>query len=351
MIDYKGIIQNLKEESVIHLMQQLGADRYYDKEDCIIFPTICHNVNADEASMKLYYYKNSHMFVCYTECGKMSIFKLLKTYYDTRQIEYDWTQDIYEVVLNCSTYVKRDFVQSTPYESLKDRYRARKSRKELESYPEGLLNIFSKQYPVEWLADGISEAAMDKYNIRFSIGQNKIIIPHYDVNNNLVGIRGRALNKEEIEMIGKYMPVQIQGKWYTHPLSLNLYGLNFNKDNIRNYGICYIGEAEKFVLQSESFNFPNCSVAVCGSQFNKHQLDLLMRTCHPREIVICFDQEEKEGQSKYYDKLYELCQKYKNYCCFSFVYDREHLLNLKDSPTDHGQEVFERLIERRIFVK
>ena len=40
---------------------------------------------------------------------------------------------------------------------------------------------------------------MDKYNIRFSPTQNKIIIPHYDINGRLVGIRGRALNIEEVE--------------------------------------------------------------------------------------------------------------------------------------------------------
>ena len=42
------------------------------------------------------------------------------------------------------------------------------------------MDIFTKKYPIEWLNDGITWAAMDKYNIRFSPTQNKIIIPHYD---------------------------------------------------------------------------------------------------------------------------------------------------------------------------
>ena len=58
---------------------------------------------------------------------------------------------------------------------------------------------------------------MDKFNIRYSISQNKIIIPHYNVNGELVGIRGRALNTQDIEQFGKYMPVQIENKWYSHP--------------------------------------------------------------------------------------------------------------------------------------
>lgn len=40
------------------------------------------------------------------------------------------------------------------------------------------------------------------------------------------------------------MPVCIEGKWYSHPLSLNLYGLNITKENIKQTGIAYLFEAE-----------------------------------------------------------------------------------------------------------
>ena len=73
---------------------------------------------------------------------------------------------------------------------------------------------------------------MEKFNIRYSISQNKIIIPHYNINGKLIGIRGRALNQEEIEAGCKYMPVKIEGKFYAHPLSLNLYGLDRNRQDI-----------------------------------------------------------------------------------------------------------------------
>ena len=54
----------------------------------------------------------------------------------------------------------------------------------------------------------------------------------------------------------------------------------------------------------EGWDFPNCAVGVCGSQFNKFQLDLLMRFCQPKEIVICFDKEELPGKEEYFNKLY-----------------------------------------------
>ncbi|MBQ4060563.1 MAG: hypothetical protein IJD46_00915 [Bacilli bacterium] len=350
-MNYEELINGLKVESIIKMMKKLGADKYIEKPGCIIFPTICHNIDSSSASMKLYFYTDRKLFVCYSEDGTMSIFKFLKTYYETRNIEYDWYEDIYNVVLNCGDYSIKENFTVTPYTSLREKYQPRKTRKELEYYAPGIMEVFTKQYPVEWLNDGISKESMNLYGIKYSISQNKIIIPHYDIKGRLIGIRGRALNEWEIENVGKYLPIQIEGKWYKHPLSLNLYGLNISKENIRRYGICYVGEAEKFCLQMAGFNIPNCSCSVCGSSFNKYQLDLLMRFCQPREIVLCFDKEEKKGEDKYFNKLYEMGKKYKNYCLMSFIYDREGLLDLKDSPTDKGEKIFKKLLERRVFIK
>ena len=312
-MDYKELIESLDEEKIKNLLDKLNIP-YQDKGSHLLCKTACHNVDVDEASWKLYYYKNNKFFFCYSECQGMSIFKFLKNYYETRQIEYDWYQDIYEVVRDCA-------------------------------------NCFVKTYPQEWLDDGISESAMNRFDISYSISQNKIIIPHYDVAGRLIGIRGRALNDWEIENIGKYTPIRVEQTWYKHPLSMNLYGLNVTQDNIRRHGICFLVESEKAVMQMDSFSFPNCSAAICGSNFNKYQLNILVKYCCPSEIVLCFDKEELPGEEKYFYKLYEICKKYGQYCNFSFIYDREGLLNLKESPTDRGEEVFKKLLEKRVRVK
>lgn len=350
-LDYQSIIDNLKVSSVIDLMTRLGADRWKDEGTHIVFPTICHNTDASEASMKLYFYKNTKLFNCYTECGVMSIFKFMKHYYEERGIEYDWVTDIYNVILDCSNFHPGEGFSVPKYESLRDKFGRVKREVELPAYNEGALGTFVKHYPPEWLRDGISTAAMDKFGICYSISQNKIIIPHRDANGRLVGIRGRALNEWEVENIGKYMPVRLEQTWYKHPLSMNLYGLFENKENIKKQGVCYVFESEKSVLQFESFTGPNCTVAVCGSQFNKYQLNILLKTCCPDEIVLCFDSEEIGEETKYFDKLWAICQKYKNYANFSFIYDRLGLLNLKDSPSDKGEEIFKKLLEKRTRVR
>lgn len=350
-MDYREIIDNLSTEKVKELLVRLGAKQIIDRDGYLITNTICHNASADDASMKLYYYKDKKLFVCYTNCQTMSIFKFLKHYYEARDIEYDWVTDIYNVVIDCSNFNPNIGFAAPKYKSLKEKYGIEKREIQLPEYNKGALDVFIRRYPPEWLNDGISREAMDKFDIRYSISQNKIIIPHLDIDGRLVGIRGRALNEWEVENVGKYMPVKLEQTWYKHPLSMNLYGLHENKAEIKRHKICYVFESEKSVLQFESFSMPHCAVAVCGSQFNKYQLNILMRHCAPNEIVICFDKEELSGETKYFNKLYELCKKYTQYCQFSFIYDRMDLLGMKDSPSDRGEEVFKKLLEKRVRVK
>lgn len=330
-------------------MDSLGVELVKETAKYLIFPTVCHNEDSNEASAKLYYYKNNHLFYCYTECGPMNIFQLLRHFYEVRNIEYDWYEDIYSAIENCSAAKDVEQLTVVKLEKYSERFKVRETP-HLTTYPRGILDVFVHKYPTEWLKDGITPAAMDKFEILYSISQNKIIIPHFDINENLIGIRGRALNNWEIEMGGKYMPIKIEDKWYAHPLSLNLYGLNKNWKNIKQEGIVYLLESEKAVLQIENFDMPNCAAAVCGSNFNKYQLNLLLKYCHPKEIVICFDKEEKKGEDNYFNKLYKICQKYNKYCNFSFAYDRENLLDMKDSPTDKGEKVFKELLNKRIYV-
>lgn len=347
-MNYKEIVDNLDTNKVKQLLYDLGANNVIEKDNCLITNTICHNI--ENGSMKLYYYYNTHTFYCYTSCESMSIFKFLQHYYETRGYEYNWWIDIYEVIKNCSVSINKNEFFTPPYVSIKDGF-CKKESYNFKKYSESVLKSFTKFYTPEWLNDGISIKTMEKYEILYSIAQNKIIIPHRDVNGNLIGIRGRALNIDEIEVVGKYAPLHFENKWYSHKLSLNLYGLFQNKENISKTGICYIGEGEKFVMQLESFSTPNCGVAVCGNKFNKFQLDLLLKTCYPREIIICFDNEELLHKNSYFNKLYNLCSQYNKYCNFSFIYDMNNLLKLKESPTDRGELIFNELLRKRIKVK
>lgn len=356
-LDLFELQKSLTTENIITLVIGLGADRYEERENYLIFPTICHNENSEDASMKLYYYKNTGLFTCYTDCGEsFNIYTLIEKVYALQGKEIRFSE-IVNLVLEKSGVDSSLFqFGEKRYKSIADKYRKKNRQRNLEIFDDKVLGVFEKRYPVEWIAEGISRESMDRYNILYSISRNKIIIPHYDIDGHLIGIRGRSLNPREIEEFGKYMPVEIEGKWYSFPLSQNLYGLNISKEAIKRNKRVIIFEGEKSVYKYDKF-FPgnNISCAVCGSSFNKNQLNILLRNFDLEEIIIAFDKEFEQYNSdkgrEYFDKLESICKKYSNYCNFSFMFDKENLLKLKDSPIDRGKSIFLQLYDQRIRIR
>ena len=371
MVDLNKLLNDLSSEDVINIVLSLGADRYQEQSDAIIFPTICHHNAAEDASMKLYYYKENKKFHCYTDCSaNFNLFSLIEKVWILRggalvpskeekknPGDFCFFDTVRYVINSSDAIVDFNETQKDRYVSERHKYTRKKREIELPTFSENILDIFDKIHPVEWINEGITPVTMEQFNILYSISRNKIIIPHYNVNNQLIGIRGRALNKQEVEVFGKYMPIEIENQWYAHPLSQNLYGLNLSKQNIQNKGTVVIFEGEKSCLHYLDFfgEDENISVACCGSSINKAQINLLLRTCAPANIVIAFDKEfEKANDSqgeKYFDKLYSICEKYKNYANFSFIFDRYNLLDLKDSPVDKGLDIYKKLYESRVIVK
>lgn len=352
MSELTSIVNSLSDEKIISIMQELSCTQYKDTREAIIFPTLCHHMNEEDGSLKLYYYKNSHMFHCYTECGdNFNIIELLKRHYEVCGIKYNFYRDIVSKISDGNNrYVVNGFEQK--YESDYNKFKKKDFSINLKKYSPQILNMFQSIPIPDWIEEGISEQSQALYNIRYSIAQEKIIIPHYDINNNLIGIRGRALKEEDIAY-GKYMPLQIDDTIYSHPLMYNLYGINIVKDNLKKYKTAIVVEGEKSVLKSDSLfgTDRNIVVATCGSTLHRFQIDLL-RKCGVNNIILAYDKEGEgtKGKTKYYNKLNKICSKFKNIVNISFIWDTKDLLNLKDSPIDRGKDVFEELIRSAIRV-
>ena len=79
-INAQLIKESITDEDIKKILDIYKTYPSSENNDVIIFPTICHNLNPEEASHKLYYYKNSKMFYCFTECSKgFDIFELIIT--------------------------------------------------------------------------------------------------------------------------------------------------------------------------------------------------------------------------------------------------------------------------------
>ena len=350
MSELTELAKSLSDEKIIEIMTSLGADRYEVTGNAIIFPTICHNVDAAEASMKLYYYPKTKTFHCYTDCSTtFNIIEMFKKRYELLGIKYDFYKDIVLKLGGKRSTGLSDFTQK--YESIYPKKRV-PNEILLPEINKGILNAFTFYPTPEWLSDGISEEIMRAYNILYSISENKIIIPHYDVNDRLMGMRGRALNEEDL-VLGKYMPISIEGKMYNHPLQYNLYGLNLVKENIARTKTAILAEGEKSCMQSGTMfgQENNITVASCGSTFHKFQLELLLK-CGAERVLIAYDNEGETWAEReaYLQKLRGICHKYRNYCIMGYIFDTQKLLSLKQSPFDRGRTVTEKLISKGVWL-
>ena len=360
MASKKDVINSITLEDVKNFLESLGVNQIEMHEDkgYLICPTICHNPLEEAESMKLYWYQNNKIFRCYTECNEaMSIFKLYQKYMAINHYEVS-SEEAEDYVKRCLKHITQSCGEKAKKNDYKidiERYKYSNKIPILDEYPKQILSYFSTYYHPNWIKDGITIEAMKKFCIKFSIAQNKIIIPHFDINGRLIGIRGRALEEEEIRAHGKYRPVQIGNTLYTHPLQFNLYGIHEHRKGIELRRSAIIAEAEKSVLLDDGYygEYSN-TVACCGSSINKYHISLLTDVLKVNEIVIALDKEYDDWKSlkaqKYREKILSICKHFPNQANFSYIWDHDNLLNEKDSPFDKGKDVFDYLYKNRIKV-
>jgi hypothetical protein len=378
---YKYNKDELKEsltlEQVADLVAEFGGEPQI-RDGMIVSKTICHNP-AGEGSYKLYYYENTHLFRCYTDCGEtFDIFELVqkiknnnneqKTYYSKEGILTLRPWQLFDAVEFVAIFfgysitnenfsetqtLFQDWEKLNKYDKINS-VELKEKTIELRVFDKKILNNLPRPHLEMWEDEGITYEVMMSRGIAYDPKRHGIVIPHYDINNNLIGIRERTLVEEE-EKYGKYKPAIFNGKMYNHPLGFNLYNINKSKDNIKNLGIAIVGEGEKFCLTYASyFGMENdITVACCGSSLIWYQVELLL-SLGVREIVVAFDKQFKEvGDAeweRWTKKLKDLHKKYGSYVQISFMFDKEDLLGYKDSPIDCGPDTFVKLFQERIYL-
>ena len=321
----------------------------------LVCKTICHQGN----SSKLYYYPNSCLFHCYTNCGSFDIFDLIIKIKKCEGQEYSLT----EAMLYIANYFsinfeedfsdKRDLLQDweifNKYEKITNDLLNKKDIS-LKKYDDKILNNLPQPHIIPWEEEGITHNICLSRQIRYNPISHGIVIPHYDIDNNLVGIRERTLIKEN-EIYGKYRPAYINNKLYNHPLGYNLYNLNYSKNNIAATHTAILFESEKSCLKYASIFGKDVDItaAVCGSNITNYQIDLL-KNLKVQEIIIAFDREgQEDNKEKYVKKFYNFYHKFGHDILISFMYDKDgDTLDYKSSPIDEGKDKFLYLYKNRI---
>lgn len=359
--DKDEIKNSLDIESIASLVSHFGGEPIM-KEDSFVAKTICHNGIA-EGSHKLYYYDNTSLFKCYTTCDdSFDVFELVvkikKIQEDidmTLPQAMEYVASFFGIVGELVDKENRldDWKILNNYDKIENITLENKIV-ELKSYPRDMLRYFPKPRIIPWEQEGIIKEILNLREIAYNPITGGILIPHFNINNQLIGIRERTLLIEN-ESRGKYLPSIINGYQYSHPLSFNLYGIDKAKDNISAMKTAIVVEAEKSVLQYESyFGIENSlACATCGSSLINYQVQLLL-SLGVKEIIVGFDKDFEEINDEHYvkvvNKLKNINKKYGGYVKLSFIFDKEGLLDYKNSPLDKGKDIFLHLYKNRIIL-
>jgi len=369
MINYDKleIRESLEVEQIFELLEELGGEPEY-QGNVIISRTICHNHPQNDCSRKLYYYLNSNLFHCYTGCDEPSfdVFQLIIKIAEIQwNINYDlndavrWIAQRFGIIGTFIDSEDQFDLEDWDYFSNQDRIKDIEYNKKqpiLKEYNPYILQNFNYNVNITpWEKEGIKREVIKNSQISYYPGGEKIVIPHFDKDNRLIGIRGRTLSDEEGEMFGKYRPLKVNRQLYNHPLGMNLYNLNHSKDIIKIVKKAIIFESEKSTLQYRSYfgEESDISVACCGSNLSSYQVESLL-DLGVQEIIIGFDRQFKNiGDNEFIhlkNNLLKIREKYHKDTLVSFIFDKNKITQYKDSPTDRGAEIFMNLYKNRIIL-
>lgn len=204
-------------------------------------------------------------------------------------------------------------------------------------YDPSILDQYSKyKWNMRFLNDGILPSSQVKFHIGYDEDSNRITIPHFDIDGNLIGIMGRIDSDEKTNF--KYLPLVAFEK---HKF---LYGLYQNKEYIKESKEVYIFEAEKSVMQCDSFKVNN-TVGLGGNSISKIQVEQLLRLGVEHFIISLDEGLDIEIIKKNIKTIKD--------CCFmrddvkiGVILDKENKYMKKGSKvssSDQGREIFLKL--------
>ena len=196
------------------------------------------------------------------------------------------------------------------------------------------LSKYSHEDITEWIDEGILQEVMDLFEVRINDRDNRIVYPVYDINGNLINIKGRTRYKNYKELrIPKYI------NYYPIGTMDYFQGLNLTLPFIKDQNEMIIFESVKSVMKAYGWGYKNCASAEKHT-ITDEQLKLLVRL--RVNIVFAFDSDisySDKDIKKTIDVLKRITNVY-------IIYDRKGLLGGKDAknaPVDLSREIWEQL--------
>lgn len=362
-MDAKVLLNKLTLDDYEKLIYDLGATEIKKSNDYWITQTICHNIDASEASFKLYFYLDTRTFFCFTECQKSrDIFDLVAdrwrcvgNHHFTFPMVINYICDTLGLS-NESNRLSNGIGQPLWKKRLEVYQTTKKALYRGKRYDKSILRYLTPYHSDAFLNDGISKETMEKFGIAYYPPNNQITIPVYDLDGELVGIHCRNLDQYKIDKGFKYIPLKtISGLDYRFKTNEVLYGLNMNAPMIQKRKQIVLLESPKGVLQMDTmFGHDNISVGMFGMNLGKQRRDEILKM-GVSEVIIGLDKDFIDTSGKefenYVKRVKNIARLFHGFCKCSVLFDGNNLLGFKESPTDRGKETYESLYKSKQIVE
>ena len=359
-IDVKKLKKSLSLAHHKQIMQALGIPAYSENKEQIIYFSGDKNKDALKGSPKLYFYKDSQIYFGYTSSRSYDIISLVQTrlallkqpcsFLDACQFIIDTTNINPDSI---SRVKKEGHVYD--WSNLERFIRVRKYGNQLSEYNRNIIDTLPPLYPQAWIDEGISEETMDKYQIRYYERCNQTVIPCFDDEARLVGVRVRNWDKDRVEQ-AKYMPlVTLDGQCYKFNTNQVFYGINYNKPEIERTGKVIIVESEKAVMKLDTYmGRHNIALGMYGSNLGiQRRNQLLKMGVNTVSYVVDNDfiGQDDEFFEQWREKIRHFIKLWDGFCRVEIVWDNLGLLGPKENATDRTKEVWEQLWENREIIE
>lgn len=348
------LVSKLNTSDVLRLMEHLGVPETMVRygNDCLIFPTLCHNELISNPSHKLYYYESSKRFYCYTNCKAMSIYDVIINTYKAKGTKISYSQAYMLLDSMVEDRMKHGFAVIEAPAVLRTKKVTEHWADQLTVYNPHVLECFTQQpkYLAPWLEEGIDYDVLCDFGVKFDMVRNRIVFPVLDHLGRLVGIKVRNFNQKDIEEHRKYMPLWHNKELYNYPKMMVAYGYYQNQKVIKKAKEVIVYEAEKSVLKHGSYFTQNKSIAIGGSSFSEYH-SIILKDAGVEKIVLAMDNDWDEDGDRMYGFQKALNEGYKIQDMgfdVDIIYDWDgNLLGNKDAPIDRGRAVYSKLYRDR----
>ena len=356
-INTKRLKSSLTLEDHKSICKALGIPAFSENSKQIVFWSAEKNIDPYKGSPKLYFFKDTKVYCGFTSGASYDIISLTQRRLSLLKQPSSFI-DAINFILSV-TGKEIDSVQRLTkthvYDwqaDLEKFIRFRRTGTTLTTYDDTILFQLDQSIPQPWLDEGISEDTLVKYQIGYYERLNATTIPCRDKQGNLIGIRCRHWQPDEVEQ-GKYRPLLLLDgvTTFKFPTKDVFFGINYNWPEIERTCKVMLVESEKAVMKLDTiYKEHNVALGMFGNNLGlKRRNDLIKLDVN--HVIYVPDNDwigkSDEAYQEWEDQVTRFCKQFDGYAKVEIVWDNLGLLGPKENATDKDEDTWWQLYKNR----